>query len=104
MKKLNFVLPTLFPFMSFAQLPVTDVGSQTLISAQTAQQAQNFAETMLKFLILIQGSITPDSNCSLTISNLLSFISKGNAFNRSFHHCCFLASCFFRKSSASKSP
>jgi hypothetical protein len=48
MKKINFVLPTLFPFMSFAQLPVTDVGSQTLISAQTAQQAQNFAETMLK--------------------------------------------------------
>lgn len=48
MKKINFVLPTLFPFMSFAQLPVTDAGSQTLISAQTAQQAQNFAETMLK--------------------------------------------------------
>ena len=48
MKNLNFVLPTLFPFISFAQLPVTDVGSQTLISAQTAQQAQNFSETMLK--------------------------------------------------------
>ena len=49
MKNLNFVLPTLFPFISFAQLPVTDVGSQALISAQTAQQAQNFTEEMLKW-------------------------------------------------------
>ena len=49
MKKITFVLPTLFPFISFAQLPVTDVGSQSLISAQTAQQAQNFTDEMLKW-------------------------------------------------------
>jgi hypothetical protein len=49
MKKLNYIIPTLFPFISIAQLPVTDAGSQTLISAQTAQQAQNFAEEMAKW-------------------------------------------------------
>lgn len=49
MKKLNYIIPTLFPFIAIAQLPVTDAGSQALISAQTAQQAQNFAEEMVKW-------------------------------------------------------
>ena len=39
----------------FAQLPVTDAGNASLISAQTAQQASNFAEELTKWAEQLKG-------------------------------------------------
>ena len=56
MKKIFFILASAtLTTASFAQLPVTDVGSQGLITAQTAQQAANWTEELAKWAEQLKG-------------------------------------------------
>lgn len=57
MKKILFVslIFAFFVTTSISQLPVTDVGSQGLISAQTVQQAANWAEELTKWAEQLKG-------------------------------------------------